>query len=214
MNVHSLTNMSDPELLARWCTGDRRAADLLVRRHLAALAAFIRRKVPESSEDLTQRLFYCVCRAKHGFRGGSSVRTWLFQITRNLVIDERRRSLRDPDADAVSKLAAPGPSPEEREQHAGDALRLAAALRTLPVDEQRVLALHYWHDRNHREVAATLAIPLGTVKSRVLQARRRLAELLRERTAVPAQGRIEQWLAGLDLAIEPGTGPAHPARGV
>jgi RNA polymerase sigma-70 factor (ECF subfamily) len=179
---------------------------MLVSRHFSAISAFFRGKSPGDAEDLTQRTFYRFCRAKRGFRGESSVRTWLFQIARRLVIDHARGQRRQQGRETIDleSIVDPGRDYAELTAHSCVVARLASALRQIPIEEQRVLGMHYWHGTSHVEIAAILAIPIGTVKSRVLQGRRRLREaLVSGKTSDATRGSIESWLAELDVGPRP-----------
>src|SRR6478609_11760950 len=86
---------TDLDLIARWKAGDQRAATLLVERHAAALARFAssvgaRGDVDELVQDTFVRAFASI----DGFRGESSLRTWLFTIARRLLLDRRRAARR------------------------------------------------------------------------------------------------------------------------
>src|SRR6478672_12068588 len=88
----------DLELIARWKSGDERAATELVERHAAALARFAvssgeRAEVDELVQDTFVRAFASL----DGFRGESSFRTWLFTIERRLLVDRRRAEKRRRD---------------------------------------------------------------------------------------------------------------------
>src|SRR5215208_4236430 len=82
---------TDLDLIARWKAGDQRAATLLVERHAAAVSRFVasigaRGEVDEVVQDTFVRAFASL----DGFRGDSSLRTWLFTIARRLLLDRRR----------------------------------------------------------------------------------------------------------------------------
>src|SRR6187551_3339299 len=92
---------SDGALIARWKTGDQRAATMLVERHASAVARFVaslgeRQDVEEIVQDTFVRAFASL----EGFRADSALKTWLFTIARNLVRDRargrRRRWSTDP----------------------------------------------------------------------------------------------------------------------
>src|SRR3954467_5632136 len=88
----------DLDLIARWKSGDERAATDLVERHASALARFAvssgeRADVDELVHDTFVRAFASI----DGFRGESSFRTWLFTIERRLLIDCRRAEKRRRD---------------------------------------------------------------------------------------------------------------------
>src|SRR6476619_5222020 len=94
----------DSELIARWKSGDERAASALVARHASALARFAvasgeRNEVDELVQDTFVRAFNSL----EGFRGESSFRTWLFTIERRLLLDRRRSEKRRRDKTEVKE---------------------------------------------------------------------------------------------------------------
>ena len=88
---------SDATLLTRWRTGDERAATEIVERHAPALARFAASLGARSEiEELVQDTFVRAFGSLDGFRGESTLRTWLFTIMRRLVLDQRRARARRP----------------------------------------------------------------------------------------------------------------------
>src|ERR1700716_3765738 len=86
---------TDLELVARWKAGDQRAATLLVERHADAVSRFVSSLGARSdAEDVVQETFVRAFGSIDGFRGESSLRTWLFTIARRLVPDPRRSDRR------------------------------------------------------------------------------------------------------------------------
>ncbi len=93
---------TDLDLIARWKAGEQRAATLLVERHASAVARFVasvgRR---DDVEEVVQDTFVRAFASLDGFRGDSSLRTWLFTIARRLVLDRRRSARRRRDQGEV-----------------------------------------------------------------------------------------------------------------
>src|SRR3712207_1516799 len=86
---------SDLELIARWRSGDERAASELVARHAPALARFAASSGAGGDvEELVQDTFVRAFGSLDTFRGDSSLRTWLFTIERRLLLDRRRSERR------------------------------------------------------------------------------------------------------------------------
>src|SRR3954452_20300000 len=97
----------DRELIARWKTGDERAATELVERHASALARFaVSTGERQDIEELVQDTFVRAFHSLDGFRGESSFRTWLFTIQRRLLLDRRRAEKRRRDRDEVHESDA------------------------------------------------------------------------------------------------------------
>lgn len=138
--------------------------------------------------DVVQDSFALVFRKLDGFRGGSLFSTWLFRIVVNCSIDQRRRTRAaifgdsaSPDPDLVAELVDEAPDPRERAavRELGDQVQEAISL--LSPKLRVVLALRYLEDMSYEELAATLGLSLGTVKSRLARAHLSLEQLVRSR---------------------------------
>jgi RNA polymerase sigma-70 factor (ECF subfamily) len=126
----------------------------------------------DRADDLTQDTFVRVYRALPEFdpRGPARLSTWIFTIATRLTLNELRRVRPEPtDAEAAWASALPSPARSHERRQAGE--RIAAAIATLPAGARAVLLLRDVFELEYDEIAATLAIDLGTVKSRLSRAR-------------------------------------------
>jgi RNA polymerase sigma-70 factor (ECF subfamily) len=137
------------------------------------------------AEDIAQETMVAVWRKAALFKPGqASVSTWVFAIARNLRIDLHRRQGVQGDAVELDleRLETDGPEAPERPEAqfaAGQRSdRVRAALTQLPADQVAVLQLSFFEEQAHAEIARTLDIPLGTVKSRIRLAVAQLRRLL------------------------------------
>jgi RNA polymerase sigma-70 factor (ECF subfamily) len=155
----------------------------LVRPHLNDL--FVRalrfERSPVEAWDLVQDTLERGLRRFQQFRPGTNIRVWLFTIMFHLFIDRcRRRSheqLMEPfDAD---ELPAPEPEPPSAWEALNDG-HLRDALSRLEAPFREIVELHCESHCSYREISERLKIPLGTVGTRLLRARRKLRELLAE----------------------------------
>jgi RNA polymerase sigma-70 factor (ECF subfamily) len=177
---------ADDALVAGIAAGDHEAAHALVRRHqrrVVGLAVTIVGDL-DAAEDVAQEAFVRVWRhaANYDPRKASVV-TWLLTITRNLAIDAtrlRRAIVVDPDAlvsmddDAVITRN----DPAERAVGQTEAERMRAALAGVPAEQRRALVMAGILGLTAAEVAEREGIPLGTAKTRIRSAMRKLrAEL-------------------------------------
>ena len=143
-------------------------------RHLDAVAAYLTRRVGgELAEDLSAEVFVRAFRARASFRPDhDTARPWLFGIAGNLVVDhrraERRRLL------GLQRLASAGPEGVAPEL-AGLSSELARCLLALRAADRDTLLLVVWGELSYEETATALGVPIGTVRSRIARARRRLS---------------------------------------
>jgi RNA polymerase sigma-70 factor (ECF subfamily) len=140
------------------------------RRQLRAVAA---RYVGEDAEDVVQEAFLRALRSRHGFRGDAAPLTWLSRIVVNASLDRcRRRSRWEHAYPRLAHRSSIANAPVE------SAVAIRTALRRLTRDQRRVFVLYDVLGHTHNEIARRLAIPPGTSKSRLSDARRRLREAL------------------------------------
>ena len=121
------------------------------------------------AEDITQEVFVAIIRALPRFRGDAKLSTWIYRIT--LRVGNKWLAKRSVAADLPPTLMAA--------DHAIP-IDLINALRKLPIDLRMVIQLVGIEGLSHAEAADVLAIPEGTVASRMHYARKRLTELLEE----------------------------------
>lgn len=172
---------SDEALLTAVADGDEAALRDLYERHAAATLRLIRRLTSDQgvAEEILQETWLAVWRSAGGFRGDSSAKGWLMGVARRQAHNQLRKS-RPQLADLAEARDVPDPAPGVEEQIVQEAERteLLAAVRALPGHLREVLALVLVEEMAYPDVATVLAIPLGTVKSRMSHARRRLGSML------------------------------------
>ena len=167
---------TDEELIAAVAAGDDEALAALYRRYERPLHAFLVRYTGgRDVDDLVQESWLRVVRAVDRFDPARRFSTWLFQIALNLARDWRRRP--PPEAaDPADTAGLVAPDGAAAVQAALDVERLLAAL---PDAQRAVVILRHFHDLGEDEVATILAIPRGTVKSRLHNAMERLIAMAR-----------------------------------
>jgi RNA polymerase sigma-70 factor (ECF subfamily) len=137
-----------------------------------------------SAEDLMQEIMLSVWR--HAGRydpAQAAVSTWIFTIARNRRIDALRRARRPDIAPDDPTLVPDPPAQADQQVEAGQwQRRLSAAIGDLPQEQSEMLRLAYFDDQSHSDIAATLKLPLGTVKSRLRLAIGRLRAKLSDRS--------------------------------
>ncbi|MGB6057235.1 MAG: RNA polymerase sigma factor [Microthrixaceae bacterium] len=135
------------------------------------------------AEDVVQETMIKAWEASTSFRGESSTRTWITRIAHNTAIDALRRR-RDQITSGgelpESGSLAPGDDTEDRAEGRADLERLAAALRDLDELSRTIVILREVDAMSYQQIAETLELPVPTVKTRLLRARRTLQSSVRE----------------------------------
>lgn len=145
--------------------------------HLFALATrMLRRR--DLAEEVLQECFVSVWDNAHRYAADEGqVMTWMTRIVRNRCIDVLRRpdrELPDPDGVIIDAWADDAPGPLARLQSSRDGARLAECLKQLVGQQRMAIALSFFEDLSHSEIAARMAAPLGSVKSWVRRGLERL----------------------------------------
>jgi RNA polymerase sigma-70 factor (ECF subfamily) len=180
-----MDQLSDEHLLTTLLLGNPDALTFLVKRHHRALVGYLDRLVGADwalAQDLAQETFLRVLK-QHEDRGNRRFKPWLYAIATNLARDHFksaavRRAARLDERVVEARLADSAASPEECVLAAERGTAVLAALSRLGEEYRAALLLRFYGDLSLQEVADTLDIPLGTVKSRLSVGLRRLRELL------------------------------------
>jgi RNA polymerase sigma-70 factor (ECF subfamily) len=183
----------EAELVQRCASGDDAACGELVAQHqrMVYQLAFHLLGNREEALDLSQEVFLRVFRTVGSFRGQSSLRTWLFRIVVNQARNRQRWWRRRRQSDQVSldqhvvdhgEPRQPGDdaSPDRVLARKQTARRLWDALDRLPFDQRTAIVLREFDGLSYDEIAFSLDIAVGTVKSRLTRARHALRADLQE----------------------------------
>jgi RNA polymerase sigma-70 factor (ECF subfamily) len=183
-------------LVQRCAAGEQLACTELVGEHQRMVVQLAMNLLSDRDEalDLSQEVFLRVFRTIHRFRGQSSLRTWIYRIAVNQARNRHRFWRRRHRADQVSldqHIAAHGEFLSARESTPDRLLaqkelgeRLQTALDHLPFDQRTAIVLREIDGLSYEEIAFSLGVAVGTVKSRLTRARQALRLELREaRTA-------------------------------
>ncbi|MCC7493235.1 MAG: sigma-70 family RNA polymerase sigma factor [Fimbriimonadaceae bacterium] len=130
-----------------------------------------------TAEDATQEVWIAVYRALPRYRGEARLSTWLFSLTARQCSKWRRRQRAEAE-ELSDELPAPDPPPEARLLTAELASRVRGAIDALPEHQRVAVHLRLVEGCSYAEVAAILAIPVGTVRSRLHHGTARLAAQL------------------------------------
>jgi RNA polymerase sigma factor (sigma-70 family) len=156
----------------------------LYERHLMRVTSYLARRVGSGlAEDLTAEVFVRAFRGRRSFQPRyETALPWLLGIAANLVADHRRAEKRRLAAlERVAGSARAVSNPEVAVLAPG----VIRELRRLPAADRDTLLLVVWGELSYEETAAALAIPVGTVRSRIARARRRLAGVIGDQAVEP-----------------------------
>lgn len=176
-------HVDERELIERCRSGDDTAFAELVDRYKDLVYGLIYRMIAERSlaDDLAQEVFLKVHRGLPYFRGEARLSTWIFRIVQNVCAQARagRPAHESLDADAGGNRP---PRQFGAEDGAFGALedrdRLDKALAQLPPKYRMLVIAHYMRGVQYETLAEALNLPLGTIKTHLYRAKRRLRELL------------------------------------
>lgn len=180
--------MADLDLARRCVGGDESAFRELHARHADLVFNLCLRLAGsrETAADLAQEVFLRIHRHLGKFRGGSSLRTWIYRVTVNHCRSRLSRR-RHPEVSLDSRLLQPGgepateqADPERRAESAQIERRLISALAELPIAFREAVVLRDVEGLGYEEIARVLAIPPGTVRSRIARGREALRLALEE----------------------------------
>lgn len=165
----------------------RRRLDALAREHrdfLRALAAKLCR-TQFDPDDLVQDVLERTVQQFDRLPADVNHRAWMARVLHNLFIDRCRRRAARPAAASTDDVTLPAPAPEERAWWEDlDAADIRARLAELPDELRGAFELHTFEGCSYKEIAARLDIPIKTVGTRILRARRRLRDLFTRGEAV------------------------------
>jgi RNA polymerase sigma factor (sigma-70 family) len=218
MAHENLADLSDLHLFHGWRDGDNNKGKVFYRRLAPKILRYFRRNVFDTSkvEELVQETFLEAHRSTA--MEVNNPRAYLFGIAAHVIsryIRKRRREVGRPEwqaediEDSLHELD-PQADPEYIRQQRDEDRLFMKAMRKLPFNQQLVLELSFWEEMSGREIAEALAIPEGTVRSRVRLGRERLNQLLVELQESPEQFRtatlsfdswqrqIHDYMTGLD----------------
>lgn len=172
-------HVTDEELMMRvGRKDDEMALVALIEKYRGPLVNhFMRRGVQQEYEDLAQETFVRLYKARKRYRVRAKFRTYLYHIAHRVWVDHVRKSSRKTRRETAFR--------DEPRPEIGNAPDMRAhdvdwALSRLPPPHREVVVLSVFDQLSHEEIAEILAIPQGTVKSRLYHALRKLREIFAE----------------------------------
>lgn len=190
--AETLADLPDERLIALAQQGEEAAFSAFVVRHTATVHRWMARAVGEQdADDMTQEILLKAYRGLPRFRNEAPPRAWLASIADNAVKNRYRSRGRfrrifagsSGDDDAAIDAAEPSAGPEEKAVASESRGFVTEALKRLPADFRMPVVLRDLEEWSYEEIAASLAVPVGTVKSRIARGRGQLRVLLAPRLA-------------------------------
>jgi len=168
----------EARLIAELKAGRKEAFDRLVELHYDRLhrLAFTMTGSAEDAADLVQETFLAAMKSVANFRGDARITTWLIAIVRNqFTLQLRgRRKWRHAPMEAATAVRARDPEPAVRPA----VTAILERVRCLPEELRTALVLFYLEGMKYAEIAEAMECPVGTVRSRLFEARERLKKML------------------------------------
>lgn len=179
------------ESLVRIGQGDERAMEQFYRAHASGVVQFAQRTLnnPTDAAEVVNLVMLDVWRKSASFEGKSTVRTWLFSMTRFKAIDLVRRKARhdgSEDLDDHHDIACDCDLLKARDG-AEQKEKIAACMQTLKDGFKQVVYLTFYEGMAYPEIADIMGIPTGTVKTRMMQAKKLLMACLSRDYGVVAE---------------------------
>ena len=142
-----------------------------------------------AADDLVQDTLERACAKWRLWVVGSDLRAWLFTLMHNLYMSQRRAARVALNSVSIDELESELQAPSF---NSDDPLDISRCLQRLPADQRAVLLLVVLEDMSYKEAAKVLAIPMGTVMSRLSRARSRLRELMEAGRPAPGKAAAGQ----------------------
>jgi RNA polymerase sigma-70 factor, ECF subfamily len=137
---------------------------------------------PHEAEDLVQETYLKALRGFGSFREGTNFRAWMFRILRNTFLTSRSglKSMAslDEEPELADEIVDDAGTPETHFVNRANGEALRRAIEALPLPFREVLLLSDVENMSYKEIGEALAIPVGTVTSRLMRARRRVRAAL------------------------------------
>ena len=175
-------NTTDLELCQRIALGDKTAMRELYETHMGPLQSFVGNWLadPTQAADLVHETMLVVWKNAEKFEGRSSLKSWIFTIARNKSIDTNRRSSRISYTDEIPDIVDHNISAHDMLSAAQNGKALHAAMQKLSDNHRRVLHLAFFEDLKYDEIATIEDCPVGTIKTRILHAKKNLLSIVKK----------------------------------
>lgn len=173
---------SDLALVNRTKAGDIEAFSVLVRRHERVVYNLSYRFMRDGTlaEDMAQEAFLKAYRLLSGFRGDCSFSTWLYRVTCSVCLTELNRRKRRGEVELTPAHANESTSEPERATDTPELIR--RCVTQLPERYATIMTMYYLDEISYEEIAETMNIPMGTLKTWMHRARHQLRKIVEKET--------------------------------
>lgn len=187
-----MTREEEQRVISRVLSGDSDAFELIVLAHQKNIYNLALKMVgnPDDAFDISQDAFLRAYNSLSSFHGDSKLSVWLYRLTSNICIDflrkKKRRNevqlsiLEDDDEDRPLDIPDDRFSPDAELDRAEQRKAIHEGLAQLPENDRRILTLREIGGLSYEEIAQALELELGTVKSKLFRARKKLCSFLLE----------------------------------
>lgn len=174
--IISPSRQADLARMERIASGDRVAMQGVFEEFSGPLRSFVRTWLanPHDASDVVSEVMIEVWRNARRFEGRAGIKSWIFTIARNKSIDVNRKGSRLQYTDQVPERPDPSKDAVESVAATQDAAVLKVAMGTLSEAHRRVIHLAFFEDMSYAEIAIIEDCPVGTIKTRVLHAKKLL----------------------------------------
>lgn len=164
---------TDNDLLERWRNGDKRAGEDLFDKYYDLVERFFLNKITVGVADLVQETFMACVKGRDRIAQKGKFRSYLFSAAYRILQLHLRKKYRTPEQVDFEDIAVRdlNPTPSSLVARRREQKLLLEGLRSIPLDYQVVLELHYWEKLTTAEISEVVAMPVGTVRSRLRRAR-------------------------------------------
>ena len=172
--------LNDKELLALVAKEVRPALREVYNRYAGNVGSFVKNWLadPMEAQDIVHETMLEVWRSAGRFQGRSTVKTWIFTIARNKSIDRNRKLSRTVLQEEEPDQVDDAPNPEAISVAFQDAERVRACLETLSAQHKSAIHLAFYEDLSYPEIAELENRPVGTIKTRIMHAKKLLMHCL------------------------------------
>ena len=171
-------------LVKQFQSGDASAFELIMKHYEPYVLGLAARMTGDraTAEDICQEVFMKVLKGLRRFREGSTLKTWIFRIAHNTVVDHvrsnknREETLDEPEAEPKQDDTESSPLMALADEQLR--LEITKSMKTLQPQAREIVHLFYWDQLSVGEISEALQLPAGTVKTHLFRARKQLRETI------------------------------------